>query len=89
MDQQAQAVPQKRPVPVPIDPKKFIGGENIEKLKSLLRDVDEFTSSVKDKSKQLSDTLDLFRENVVKFGDVIDTIKRVAEKMEGKNGQAS
>lgn len=89
MDPQAQASPPKRPVPPPIDPKKFIGGENIEKLKSLIKDVDEFTVNVKDKSKHLSETLDMFRENVVKFGEVVDAIKRVTEKMEGKNGSAS
>lgn len=82
--------PPKRPVPPLIDPKKFIpGGEHIEKLKGLLRDVDEFTGTVKEKGKKLDETLDLLHRTVLKFSDVVDKLGRVVEKMEGANGQGT
>ncbi len=84
---QAQ-VPPKRPIPSPIDPKKFVGGENIEKLKSLLKDVDEFASTVKSKGEQLTKTLDLFHSVVVRMGEVVERFDKVVGKMEGQNGRS-
>lgn len=82
--------PPKRPVPLLIDPKKFIpGGEHIEKLKGLLRDVDEFTGTVKEKGKKLDETLDMFDKAVLKFSDVVERLGRVVEKMEDANGQGA
>jgi hypothetical protein len=82
--------PPKRPVPPLIDPKKFIpGGEHIEKLKGLLRDVDEFTGTVKEKGKKLDETLDMFDKAVLKFSDVVERLGRVVEKMEDANGQGA
>lgn len=83
-------IPPKRLIPPPADPKKFIpGGEHIEKLKGLLRDVDGFTETVKEKGKKLDETLDLLQRTVMKFSDVVERFGRVVEKMEGANGQGA
>lgn len=82
-----KAQPPQRPAITPIDPKKFIGGENIEKLKTLLKDVEGFASTVKDKGEQFTKTLDLFHSVVVRMGEVVERFDKVVGKMEDQNGR--
>jgi hypothetical protein len=82
----SQAVPVKRPVPPPIDPQKFLGGANVEKLKNMLKDVEEFTASVKVKGAKFTETLDMLHTVTVRFAEVVERMDRVISKMEEKNG---
>ena len=70
-------VPPKRPVPPQIDPKKFMGGENLERLKSMLKDVEGFAETVKEKGKKLEETLDKFDGFVQKFGETVEHARKV------------
>ncbi len=62
-----------------IDPKKFVGGENLEKLKGLLKDVDGFTSKVKEKATEVEETFDRLRTFTDKFGQTVDHMHKVVE----------
>lgn len=85
---QPQAPP-KKPVLTKIDPEKFLGGPSIEKLKTMLKDVEEFASIVKTKSAGLGVTLDLLHDTVVKFSSIVERMDRIVGSMEDKNGKVS
>jgi hypothetical protein len=90
MDQdQRNDAPIRKPAPPQIDPKKFVGGDHLEKIKSILRDVDEFAAGVKERGKTFGETMDIFREKVVKFGEVVDLFQKVVEKLEDGNGKVA
>ncbi len=71
--------PVPRPRPQPIDPKKFLGGQNVEKLKGLIKDVETFVDTVKGKSKEAEDTFDDLKKFVGKFGETVDFMGVVVE----------
>ena len=81
--QPQQVQPAKRPALPPIDPKKFVGGENVERLKALLREVDGFSAGVKERCDGLGKTLDLLHVHVVKFGEVVDLFEKAVKRLEG------
>lgn len=71
-----------KPVPPKIDPKKFVLGENIEKLKNLIGDVDEFAQNVKRRGQQIENALDDFQKFVQKFGEVVSNADRMFKMKE-------
>jgi ABC-type transporter Mla subunit MlaD len=77
MDSADPTQPTKRMLPPMADPKKFLGGENLEKLKGLLRDVESFASTVKDKGEKVEQTLERLDSFVTKFGQTIDHAAKV------------
>jgi len=74
-----ELAPKRRPSPVKIDPKKFVGGENLEKVKRMLRDLEEFTTSAKPKVAKVEETFDRFGKVVEMFGDTVLNFQRLIQ----------
>ena len=55
--------------PEMIDPSKFVGGKNVERLKSLLQDVESFAKGVKPKLEQAEEIINRFGDVVTKFDE--------------------
>ena len=76
---ESPSTPAKRPVPQKIDPQKFIGGANVEKLKGLIKDVESFATSVRGKAKEVEETFDNLRDITQKFGETVQFMHQVAD----------
>jgi hypothetical protein len=63
----------------PIDPKKFLGGENLEKLKGMFRDADGLINVIKNKSPEVMQTFERLKEFTNKFGETVEFMHEVAE----------
>ncbi len=63
-----------------IDPKKFTGGlENLQKLKDLLGQVDQFGELLKGRAVKADETLNKLADFTQKFGDTITGFQKVVE----------
>jgi len=72
-------IPAKRVKPKMIDPAKFIGGKNLDKLKDLVKDAESFISTVKGRAHEVEETFDRLRDFTTKFGETVDYMHNIAE----------
>ena len=74
-----ELTPRRRPVPTKIDPKKFVGGENLERVKGMIRDLEEFTTKMKPKVEKVEQTFERFDKVVEMFGDTLLNFQRLIQ----------
>lgn len=67
-----------------VDPKKFAGGENIEKLKRMLGDIESFMSGAKDRINQVEGILERVDEVSQRWGKTVEAFGKIVEL----NGEA-